>query len=80
MEDKQPIEIPKSFELDNYIYTYKDELINNFYSYRWKHKTICKITINVAKSEIIKYIKSKSINIASKEKIIYAKIILKKIK
>lgn len=72
MEDNQSIEIPRSLELANYTYTYKDELTNNYFSYRCKHRTICKITIKIAKSEIIKYVKNKVINIeytiTSKEK------------
>ena len=72
MEDNQSIEIPRSLKFGNYTYTYKDELTNNYFSYRCKHRTICKITIKIAKSEIIKYVKNKVINIeytiTSKEK------------
>ena len=84
MEDNQSIEIQRSLELGNYTYTYKDELTNNYFSYRCKHRTICKITIKIAKSEIIKYVKNKVINIeytiTRKKKIIYVKKILKKTK
>ena len=84
MEDNQSIEIPRSFELGNYTYTYKDELTNNYFSYRCKHRIICKITIKVAKSEIIKYVKNKgqilNTPLQVKKKIIYVKKILKKTK
>ena len=84
MEDNQSIEIPRSLELGNYTYTYKDELTNNYFSYRCKHRIICKITIKVAKSEIIKYVKNKgqilNTPLQVKKKIIYVKKILKKTK
>ena len=34
MADNKPIDIPRSLELGNYTYSYKNILINNYFSYR----------------------------------------------
>ena len=73
MEDNKPINIPRSLEIENFTYSYKDKLINSFYSYICKHRTIYKITIKVSNSEKKKYLGNKSTKfeylITSKEKI-----------
>ena len=47
-------EIPRKIILDGYTYTYKDELINNFHSFRWKFRTSCRVTIKIDINNIIK--------------------------
>ena len=39
--------IPRTLILGDYTYTYKDELINNFHSYRCKYRASCKVTIKI---------------------------------
>ena len=51
MEDK----IQRHIILNNYTYTYKDALKNLNYTYRCKHRTICKVTIKIDKENILKY-------------------------
>ena len=63
MAESNNVKIPRSLEIGEYIYSYKDKLINNFYSYRCKHRTICKITIKIELSEIKKYLENKKNNI-----------------
>lgn len=46
--------IPPRNIIYNYEYSYKDMLINNYYSYRCKHRNKCKIIIKIEKSELIK--------------------------
>ena len=53
-----PIKIPRHIEINKYIYSFKDELKNNFYSYRCKYRQKCKIIIKVAREEIEKYNKN----------------------
>lgn len=51
------IEILRHLQIDDYIYTYKDELINSNYNYRCKFHQACKFIIIVNIEEIKKYIK-----------------------
>lgn len=49
-------EIPKSIILDNYNYSLKNELIDNFVSYRCKYRTTCKMIIKINKENLRKYL------------------------
>lgn len=51
------IKIPRHITINNYIYSYKDELKNKNYSFRCKNRLSCKIIIKVSEEEILKYIK-----------------------
>ena len=54
MEDKSKFTPPRNITLDKYQYSFKDNLTNDYYSYRCKHRNICKIYIKIAKTELIK--------------------------
>ena len=47
-------EIPRTIYLGGYTYTYKDELINGFLSFRCKYRTSCKVTIKIDRNNINK--------------------------
>ena len=47
--------IPRHIILNNFIYTYKDALKDQKYTYRCKHYTVCKVTIIIDKENIRKY-------------------------
>ena len=49
-------EIPKTITINNFVYKYKNELTNNFYSYRFRYRTNCKIIIKINKENISKLI------------------------
>ena len=53
-------EPPRQIKINEFIYSYKDELIKNNYSYRCQKRTLCKISIKVSKEELEKYIKDNS--------------------
>jgi len=52
MKDNSIFVPPRSIKIDDYSYTYKDKLTNDFYSYRSKHRQQCKITIKIEKKEL----------------------------
>lgn len=52
---KDDFKPPKTLKINKYIYSFKDELKNDFYSYRCKYRTSCGLTIKVHKNELIKY-------------------------
>ena len=47
-------EIPKAITINNFVYTFKNELINNYFSYRCKYRTSCKIIIKINKDNLTK--------------------------
>ena len=47
-------EIPKAITINNFVYTFKNELINNYFSYRCKYRTSCKIIIKIDKDNLMK--------------------------
>jgi hypothetical protein len=47
--------IPRHIILNNFIYTYKDALKDQKYTYRCKHRTVSKLTIKIDKVIIRKY-------------------------
>ena len=59
MEDISKFAPPRNITLDKYEYSYKDLSINEYYSYRCKHRNACKITIKISKTELIKIIEHK---------------------
>ena len=56
MEANQNIFSPRHLKLNNRIYTYKDVLINDFFTYRCKYRTKCNVVIKINKDNIKKYI------------------------
>ena len=50
---------PKSIQINGYTYSLKDELKNNFYSYRCKYRSVCGITIKIHQNELDKIINDK---------------------
>ena len=59
MEDKSKFVPPRNITLDKLEYSYKDFLINDYYSYRCKYRNACKITIKIVKKELINIIDNK---------------------
>ena len=53
-------EPPRQIKINEFIYSYKDELIKNNYSYCCKKRTLRKISIKVSKEELEKYLKDNS--------------------
>ena len=60
MEDKSNYVPPRNITLDQHEYSYKDFLTNDYFSYRCKHRNSCKITIKIAKPELIKIVENKA--------------------
>ena len=58
MSDKTEFIPPRHIKINDYIYIFKDELINNFYSFRCKYRTFCKIILKISREELEKYSKS----------------------
>ena len=50
---------PRSLDINDYTYSFKDELKNNFYSYRYKYRSICGITIKIEENELKNYLLNK---------------------
>ena len=63
-ENNTEFTIPKNIKLDNYIYSFKDILANNFYSFRCKHRKNYNLTIKVSKNELEKLTKNKDTTIS----------------
>jgi len=65
--------IPNDITIDNYQYKYKAELPNEYYSYRCKYLTVCKILIKINKENLVKLKENSADNIdytiTSREKI-----------
>ena len=49
-------EPPKEIKIGNHAYTKKDKLSGDNYSYKCKYRKVCKFTITINKSELIKII------------------------
>ena len=52
LDDKFP---PRSIEINEYIYSYKDALTNDNFTNRCKNRTKCGIIIKIKKEELLKY-------------------------
>ena len=52
------LNIPRKLFLDDYEYTYKDELVNDYYTYRCTHKYDCKVVLKIHLDELINYNKN----------------------
>ena len=52
MSDNNIYTPPQSIKLDIYTYTFKDYLVNNFFSYRCQNRKKCKVTIKISKEAI----------------------------
>jgi len=64
MEEQKKFIAPRSITINNFEYTYKNDLANDFYSYRCKHRLKCKIIIKIKATELSKYLENKSIVIS----------------
>ena len=63
MVEEEVFKTPRSLEINVFKYSYKDQLINDFYTYRCVHRKYCKIVIKINKSELLKYNKENNIQI-----------------
>ena len=65
--------IQNEITIDNYQHKYKDELSNEYYSYRCKYRKVCKILIKINKENLVKLKNNSSDNfdytITSRDKI-----------
>ena len=50
-----PFIIPKHIKINDYTFSFKDQLANDKFSYRCKYRMKCKLTIKIAKDELQKY-------------------------
>ena len=48
------IKIPANIEIEKYVYSFKGQLVNDFFSFRCKYRTRRLLLIKVAKDELIK--------------------------
>ena len=58
-ESNQIFNPPKAIQIKEYTYSFKDELKNNFYSYRCKFRSACGITIKIHQKELDKIMNNK---------------------
>ena len=63
MEEQKKFIAPRSLIIANYTYSYKNNLANDYYSYRCKHRLKCKVCIKWEKNELIKYIENNKAHI-----------------
>ena len=47
--------IPKHIKIEDYEFSFKNQLSNDKFSYRCKYRMKCKLTIKIAKEELKKY-------------------------
>ena len=57
MEEQQGNFPPRNIEINENIYSYKDVLINDFFTYRCKNRRQCGLVIKIKKEELLKYYK-----------------------
>ena len=60
----EPLEIfqPRSLEINNFIYSFKDSLKNDYYTYRCKYRSKCGFVLKISRTELIKYKEGKDIS------------------
>ena len=61
----KPLEIfqpPRSLEINNYIYSFKDSLRNDYYTYRFKYRSKYGVSLKISRTELIKYKEGKDIS------------------
>ena len=58
MEKENSFNIPRKLFLEEFEYTYKDELVNNYYTYRCSHRYDCKVVLKIHLDELINYNKN----------------------
>ena len=56
MYENEKIFPPRHVSINNYIYAYKDALINNVYTYKCKYLSVCNVFIKINKDNLSKYI------------------------
>ena len=66
MEEQQGNFPPRNIEINENIYSYKDALINDFFTYRYKHRRQCGLVIKIKKEKLLKFYKDKKANIEYK--------------
>ena len=52
MEENKNIFPPRHLNLNNRFYTYKDALINDYFTYRCKYRDKCNVVIKINKDNI----------------------------
>jgi hypothetical protein len=55
MEESKKIFLPRHLTFNNYIYSFKDTITNDYYAYRCKFRSICNVGIKIKKENLIKY-------------------------
>ena len=55
MEDSKKIFSPRQLTFNNYIYFFKDTITNDYYTYRYKIRSISNVGIKINKENLIKY-------------------------
>ena len=55
MSEDNVFKPPRNLEIGGYKYSYKDQLINDYYTYRCTHRNKCKIVIKISKTELKEY-------------------------
>ena len=45
----------QALTIKNFVYSYKEELKNKYYTYRCKHRIKCGVVIKISKTKLIKY-------------------------
>ena len=61
----EPLEIfqpPKTLEINKFIYSFKNSLKNNYYTYRCKYRSKCGVVLKISRTELIKYKEGKDIS------------------
>ena len=56
MSENDDFKVPSHIKISNHIYSFKDELVNQYYSYRCKYISNFKIIIKMSKEELKKYL------------------------
>ena len=62
MELLEIFQPPRSLEINNFIYSFKDNLKNEYYTYRCKYRTKCGVVLKISRIELIKYKEGKDLS------------------
>ena len=62
MSELKEFNPPRSITIENFKYSFKDKLINDF-SYRCKHRRKCNILLKIKQEELIKYVEDNNYKI-----------------
>ena len=61
----EPLDIfqpPRSLEINNFIFSFKDSLKNDYYIYRCKYRSKCGVVLKISRTKLIKYKEGKDIS------------------